>query len=120
MKMEDAGKIIGDRLMRAATEGIDPLCEAIDALDDEEVIACLVFAVFFDRLQQRDQPVTYSIDNAALEALATAAEHGPAEVRDVAVELPIETACEALGELIYLHREIKPWSAPLDRLLTTG
>ena len=47
----------------------------------------------------------------ALEALATAAETKSADVRDVALELPIETACEALGELVFLHREIEATEA---------
>ncbi len=105
--MEKAAAIVGEHLMPAAVEGLDPLCEAIDDLSDTQVRACLIFAVFFDRVQQRDEKVAYTIDVAALAALSTAAEQSVAEVRDVALELPIETACEALGELLYLHREIK-------------
>lgn len=106
MKMEDAAAIVGDQLMPAAVRGLDDLCEAIDALEEAEIRACLIFAVYFDRVQQRDQGVTYTIDVAALDALSTAADKSPAEVRDVAFELPLETACEALGELVFLHREI--------------
>lgn len=109
--MDKAATIIGELLIPMAVEGIDPLCEAIDMLSDAQVQACLVFAVYFDRLQQRDQRVAYSIDVAALDALKTAAETSVAEVRDVALELPIETACEALGELVFLHREIKATEA---------
>lgn len=111
MTMADAAEIVGERLMPAAVRGLDDLCEAIDELEENEIRACLLFAVYFDRVQQRDQDVTYKLDVAALEALSTAAEKSPAEVRDVAGELPIETACEALGELIFLHREIKATEA---------
>lgn len=104
--MDKAATIIGELLIPAAVEGVDPLCKAIDMLSDNQVRGCLIFAVFFDRLQQRDQPVTYSLDVAALDALKVAAERSPTETLEVARELPLETACDALGELIYLHREI--------------
>jgi hypothetical protein len=104
--MDKAAAIVGDQLMPAAVRGLDDLCEAIDALEDTEIRAGLIFSVYFDRVQQREQGVTYTLDVAALDALSTAAEKSPAEVRDVALELPLATACEALGELIYLHREI--------------
>lgn len=104
--MEKAGKIIAEHLMPAAVQGTDPLGEAIGELSDDAVQAALVFAVFFDSYQQRGEKLAYSIDLPALDALTTAAESGVTEVRDVVLELPVETAAEALGELIYLHREI--------------
>lgn len=105
--MHKAAAIVGEGLFPAALKGLDALAEAINELSGPQIRAALVWTVLFDREQQRDEKVTYTIDVAALDALATAAESGVAEIRDVVLELPEETAAEALGELVYLHREIK-------------
>lgn len=104
--MQWAAQIVGEHLMPAAVRGLDALCDSIDQLADHEVRLALVFAVFFDRVQQREQPAAYTLDVPALDALSAAAERSVGEVVEIAHELPIESACAALGELIYLHREI--------------
>ena len=104
--MQKAGVIVGG-LFEAAVQGLDSLVADLGELTDVQVHAALVFTVLLDRDQQAGKPARFSIDLPALDALATAAEESVSELRDAVLELPVETARDALGELVYLHREIK-------------
>ena len=56
--MDKAAAIVGDQLMPAAVADSTRCAKRSTRCRTLQIRACLVFVVFFDRLQQRDQPVT--------------------------------------------------------------
>lgn len=105
--MKKAEPLLDQLFQTAISEGIDGIVGDLDQMSDNQIRATLALMVLVDRDQQADKPVRFSVDIAALEALATAAESGNRELWEAVLELPAETAAEALGELVALHREIK-------------
>jgi hypothetical protein len=103
--MDAAARLLRERLIPAAREGLDPLVDAMDGLELLDVQRCLIFMVHFDRLQRAESGAAVEVDLPALRDLAEAAKKSQADVQEVVLNLSPEATFEALGELVFAHRD---------------